>query len=331
MMPTKRRSAASQAQAGALALTLANPTNQGATTAPPQSRHAALANRHDGRRAERTLAECQCRPRRRVPISAWSEADLFPPGATAPAKRQQRIQAITDDFASNFGRRDHARAAKPMYADNPTEYDTAIRLAQTANKPNAAELADTKNRQEFGTFQALFPNRPEAKTYNAKTDYAKLGTGLMEQAKAQAAGGGHYTFPVGTDAEGKPGHYAREYDDGRDCANQPSGEGRCPGGSAQAQQSPYDGGGERSAVADRRMRTYEDGLLSGHTTISPLEQDGRIVDDEPLLGRIRWGAQGRQAVTEATLNANDPRLRAISPRCRDHWPCRTNDVPARRQ
>ena len=59
-------------------------------------------------------------------------------------------------------------------------------------------------------------------------------------------------------------------------------------------------------LADQRMRTYEDGLLSGHTTISPLEADGRIADDEPLWGAYGGGRRDARPSAEAALNANDP-------------------------
>ena len=294
-----------QAQQGSLALTLANLTNQGATTQAPQAAPPPIQTGMMGGGASPALPSASDATPPSTDLGMVGGQHLFLPGATsAPQKRQQRIQAITDDFASNFGR-NITPAQAAMYADNPTEYDTAIRLAQTANKPNAAELADTKNQQEFGTFQALFPNRPEAKTYNAKTDYAKLGTGLMEQAKAQAAGGGHYTFPVGTDAEGKPVIMRANTTTGEIAPTNQAGKGSAQSGSAQAQQARMMAAVSEARLADQRMRTYEDGLLSGHTTISPLEQMGGSLMTN-LSGAHTVGGAGTQAVSEAALNANDP-------------------------
>ena len=171
-------------------------------------------------------------------------------------------------------------------------------LQTTFNKPPAVKTPLTDYTTKDG--------KPVVQTANGFADMAgnPLGPNDVKRYEAPASN----TYITGTDANGNPSIFAGATKGTPTLTDTGVGKpatGNTMSGSAQAQQARMMAAVSEARLADARMRTYEDGLLSGKTKISPLQQMGGTLMTN-LSGSHSLSGAGTQAASEGLLNANSP-------------------------
>lgn len=150
--------------------------------------------------------------------------------------------------------------------------------------------------------KALVPTKPPVVGSPEWKDAQRFKAGLTKQPAD------HYTFPTGVDAQGNPVIMRANTQTG-DIA--PSGQDAKTGvggggsASAQSQQARLMAAVAEARLADERMRTFEDSLLSGKKQINPLEQTGGTLMTN-LSGSHSAPGALTQAFSELALNKTDP-------------------------
>ena len=150
--------------------------------------------------------------------------------------------------------------------------------------------------------KALVPTKPPVVGSPEWNDAQRFKAGLTKQPAD------HYTFPTGVDAQGNPvimrantrtGDIAPSGQDAK------TGVGGGGSASAQSQQARLMAAVAEARLADGRMRTFEDSLLSGKKQINPLEQTGGTLMTN-LSGSHSAPGALTQAFSELALSKTDP-------------------------
>lgn len=246
------------------------------------------------------------------------DANLQDIGAQADQRKAQaaavQMKTMANQRAYNALKAtqpDHPLAALPY--DDTTDYTGELKSTQAAGVKQ--KQAQAVNLAGYNAFKSAYPTDPAvAQPFdpNSPLNFAEMFKDKRQQASLESIAAraanqkDHFTFPVGVGDDGKPIIYRGNTSTGdlapSTIGAKPSGAG---GAAAGAQQARLLAAVSEARLADERMRAYEDKLLGGQTSISPLQQaagslTSNLADSHGVIGALT------QAGSEYALNKGTP-------------------------